>query len=186
LTTSSPEALPNFIVTFQAHSPSYTKLDLIAYNNCVMLHADAVYRFVLKQLRDEHAARDIVQDSFEKLWMKHMEVKEEKAKSYLFTTAYHGLVDYTRKNARHSRLDEDEHDHAAAGHEYEGLKEILDRGLEKLPEIQRSVLLLRDYEGYSYSEIGEITGLSESQVKVYIFRARSFLKNFIGRMEKVI
>jgi RNA polymerase sigma-70 factor (ECF subfamily) len=58
--------------------------------------------------------------------------------------------------------------------------------LTKLPEIQRSVILLRDYEGYNYAEIGEITNLNESQVKVYIFRARTFLKNYIGAMENVI
>jgi RNA polymerase sigma-70 factor (ECF subfamily) len=48
------------------------------------------------------------------------------------------------------------------------------------------VLLLRDYEGYDYAEIGQITGLNESQVKVYIFRARTFLKNYIGKIEAVI
>ena len=62
----------------------------------------------------------------------------------------------------------------------------VNEALNKLPEIQRTVILLRDYEGYNYSEIGEITGLSESQVKVYIFRARNFLKNYIGAMENVI
>jgi len=45
---------------------------------------------------------------------------------------------------------------------------------------------LRDYEGYDYIEIGKITGLTESQVKVYIFRARNFLKNYIGRMEVLV
>ncbi|HPS13853.1 MAG TPA: sigma factor-like helix-turn-helix DNA-binding protein, partial [Prolixibacteraceae bacterium] len=44
----------------------------------------------------------------------------------------------------------------------------------------------RDYEGYSYEEIGDITGLNESQVKVYIYRARVFLKNYIGQIERVI
>ena len=58
--------------------------------------------------------------------------------------------------------------------------------MEKLPEIQRSVVLLRDYEGYSYQEIGEITGLTESQVKVYIYRARLFLKAYIGQIDSVI
>jgi len=46
--------------------------------------------------------------------------------------------------------------------------------------------LLRDYEGYSYEEIAEITGLSESQVKVYIFRGRAFLKSYIGNLESVL
>jgi len=69
---------------------------------------------------------------------------------------------------------------------YSDLKEVLDEALNRLPEVQRSVVLLRDYEGYSYEEIGEITGLNESQVKVYIYRARVFLKNYIGQIERVI
>ena len=55
-----------------------------------------------------------------------------------------------------------------------------------MPEDQRSVILLRDYEGYSYKEISELTGLSESQVKVYIYRGRLFLKEKIGRVEILI
>jgi RNA polymerase sigma-70 factor (ECF subfamily) len=66
------------------------------------------------------------------------------------------------------------------------LHEILNRGLGELSEIQRNVVLLRDYEGYSYQEIGEMTDLSEQQVKVYIFRARKFLKEYIGTIEAVI
>jgi RNA polymerase sigma-70 factor (ECF subfamily) len=46
--------------------------------------------------------------------------------------------------------------------------------------------LLRDYEGYSYDEIGEITGLNESQVKVYIYRARISLKNYLVKMEYIV
>lgn len=76
----------------------------------------------------------------------------------------------------------------ALGHEkqYSDLKEVLNEALNKLPEVQRSVVMLRDYEGYSYEEIGNIMELNESQVKVYIFRARTFLKNYIGSLDKVI
>ena len=66
------------------------------------------------------------------------------------------------------------------------LKEIVRDAVSKLPEVQRSVIMLRDYEGYSYEEIGEITGLSESQVKVYIYRARVALKEYIGNLQNVI
>ena len=59
------------------------------------------------------------------------------------------------------------------------LKEILDMCLERLPETQKSIILLRDIEGYSYSDIGEILNLSESQVKVYLFRARKKIKDYI-------
>jgi RNA polymerase sigma-70 factor (ECF subfamily) len=70
--------------------------------------------------------------------------------------------------------------------QYSDLSEILNEALQKLNEVQRSVIMLRDYEGYSYDEIGEITGLSESQVKVYIFRARVLLKNYIGSIDAVV
>ena len=70
--------------------------------------------------------------------------------------------------------------------QYSDLKEILNEALNQLPEIQRSVIMLRDYEGYSYEEIGEITSLKEAQVKVYIFRGRKFLKEYIGSIEAVI
>ena len=69
---------------------------------------------------------------------------------------------------------------------YKGVKEIVDEALSKLPEIQKNVVLLRDYEGYDYAEIGNITGLSESQVKVYIFRARHTLKDYLVGVERVI
>jgi RNA polymerase sigma factor (sigma-70 family) len=69
---------------------------------------------------------------------------------------------------------------------YNDLKEILNEALEKLPEIQKSAILLRDYEGYDYKEIGEILNLNESQVKVYIFRGRQTLKNYIVHAENLI
>ncbi len=161
-------------------------MNLGEYNTCVDLHADAVFRFVVKQIRDRDVARDIVQDSFEKMWRKVDTIDASKAKTYLFTTAYHTLVDYTRKaskSAKMNELDLNRHSHSK---QYSDLKEILNQGLEQLPEIQKTVLLLRDYEGYDYKEIGLITELNESQVKVYIFRARTFLKNYIGKMEVVI
>lgn len=161
-------------------------MNLNEYNSCVENHADGVYRFVLKQIRDKDIAKDIVQDSFEKMWRKIDGIDAAKAKTYLFTTAYHTLVDYTRKNSKLSKLDEvDENSHVHSN-QYTDLKEVLNRGLQLLPEIQKTVLLLRDYEGYSYEEIGEITDLNESQVKVYIYRARTFLKNYIGKMEVLL
>jgi RNA polymerase sigma-70 factor (ECF subfamily) len=69
---------------------------------------------------------------------------------------------------------------------YSGLSEILEEAVSKLSADQRSVIMLRDYEGYSYVEIADITGLTESQVKIYIFRGRMFLKNYIGSIEAVI
>ena len=156
------------------------------YNQCVDQHSDGVYRFILKNIRDEEAAMDIVQDAFEKMWLKFREISTGSAKSYLFTTAYHRLIDYTRKEKRMDRMDEGfERSHDVSG-QYSDLKEILDEALDRLPELQKSLILLRDYEGYSYEEIGKITGLNESQVKVYIFRARTALKNYLVSIENLV
>jgi len=66
------------------------------------------------------------------------------------------------------------------------LKKALESALSRLNETQRSLVLLKDYEGYSYLEIGQITGLTESQVKVYLHRARTQLKNYLVSLENLI
>jgi RNA polymerase sigma factor (sigma-70 family) len=156
------------------------------YNQCVDQHSDGVYRFILKNIRDEDTAMDIVQDAFEKMWLKFREISAVSAKSYLFTTAYHRMIDYTRKEKKMDRMEDGfEHSTHNSGH-YSDLKEILDEALQRLPEIQKSLILLRDYEGYSYEEIGKITGLKEAQVKVYIFRGRVALKNYLVSIENLV
>ncbi|HDJ33506.1 MAG TPA: RNA polymerase sigma factor [Bacteroidetes bacterium] len=162
-------------------------MDVSEYNQCVEQYADPVYRFVLGSLRDEDRARDIIQDTFEKLWVKAENVSFEKARSYIFSTAYHTMIDMIRKEKKMMVVD-DYQSMEGSGEEtsYTGLKEILHEALQQLPEVQRHVILLRDYEGYSYEEIGQITGLSESQVKVYIYRGRLFLRKYIGKLETVI
>ena len=156
------------------------------FNLSVDLYADDLYRFILKTIKDSEQARDIVQDTYEKLWLRITEVEKHKAKAYMFTVAYHDVIDRIRRGKRLGTMDEvDLHSHLS-NKQYSDLKEVLNEALTKLPDIQRSVILLRDYEGYNYAEIGEITGLGEAQVKVYIFRARTFLKKYIVEMENVI
>ena len=156
------------------------------FNNCVDQYSDNLYRFILKHIKDTDVAKDIVQDTYEKIWRKVNDVESTNAKSYLFTTAHHTLIDYTRKAKKQGDYNEVVESTLKHETQYSDTKEILNYALDKLPEIQKSVVLLRDYEGYDYAEIGKITNLSESQVKVYIFRARTFLKNYIGKMEVVI
>jgi RNA polymerase sigma-70 factor (ECF subfamily) len=156
------------------------------YNKCVDDYSDGIYRFILKNIRDVEKARDIVQDTYEKLWMKINDVSPEKVKSYLFTSAYHTMIDMIRKESRLTAFEADKHDTPVQPQQNPGVAALIEQAVSKLPEDQRSVIMLRDYEGYSYDEIAAITGFSESQVKVYIFRGRMFLKNYIGSIESVI
>lgn len=157
------------------------------YNECVSNYADNIYRFVLKNLRHEENAKDVVQSTFEKLWINREKVENERSKSYLFTIAYHQMIDQLRKNKK-IVLHEDFTDfklHSMPG-QPQNVKKILNEAVYRLNELQRSLILLKDYEGYSYEEIAEITSLNLSQVKVYLHRARVQLKNFLVKPENVI
>ena len=186
----SPITSHQYFVTF-FHAIRHTldrdpNMTVKEYNQSVNQYADAVYRFILKNIRDEDRARDVVQDAFERLWNNVEKVDGAKVKSYLFTTAYHALIDQIRKDKRESVLEEANPLEYSHTEQYSDLHEILNDAVERLPAVQKSVVMLRDYEGYSYKEIADITGLNEPQVKVYIYRARLFLKNYIGSMEQVI
>ena len=126
------------------------------YNKCVDDFADALFRFIVKSSHNKALADDIVQDSFLILWENVSEIANINPTSYL------------------------------TEEKFTDLNEILEFALNKLPPIQKTVVLLRDYENYSYKEIAEITSLSETQVKVYIFRARNFMKDFIRKPELIL
>jgi RNA polymerase sigma-70 factor (ECF subfamily) len=148
-----------------------------AYNDCVDNFADGVYRFIVKNIRHQEDAQDIVQSAFEKLWMNRAQVVPEKAKSYLFTVAYHQMIDHIRKSNKMNLVDETALPQQSITQEDTELKQVLLRAVNELNPTQKSLVLLKDYEGYSYQEIGEIMNLSESQVKVYLHRARLILKD---------
>jgi RNA polymerase sigma factor (sigma-70 family) len=156
------------------------------YNECVRNYADNVYRFILKNLRHEADARDVVQTAFEKLWRNRQEVDNEKCKSYLFTVAYHQMIDHLRKVKRVYLKETFSEETGVVNKPTNNLKKVLEQALNTLSEIQRSLVLLKDYEGYSYGEIGVITGLNESQVKVYLHRARIQLKNYLVSPQNVM
>lgn len=157
------------------------------YNECVNLYADNVYRFILKNLRNPEDARDVVQSAFEKMWRNRDNVVPDKSKSYLFTIAYNQMIDHIRKVKRMSLQDEFSETCLGVNQQHsKNVYKTLHDALNRLNETQRSLVMLKDYEGYSYEEIGKITGLNESQVKVYLHRARIILRNYLVSPENVI
>jgi RNA polymerase sigma factor (sigma-70 family) len=156
------------------------------YNLCVTKYADNVYRFIIKNLRHEEDAKDIVQTAFEKLWRNKEQVSNEKSKAYLFTVAYHQMIDHIRKHKRIVLQDEFKQDVKIEYQPNRFSKEAIAKALNKLNEIQKSLIMLKDYEGYSYDEIGEIMQLNPSQVKVYLHRARLSLRDYIVNPENII
>lgn len=154
------------------------------FNALVEDAADALYRYALGIVRREDEAQDIVQDAFEGLWKNRQKIDLTKSRSYLFSTAHNRCIDRLRRR----KPVEEVQSHHVVTHEAPShdVSEWLRMGLATLPPDQQSVLLLRDYEGYSYAEIAELTGLTADQVKVYIFRGRKALRTYIGHLETLI
>lgn len=156
------------------------------YNECVNLYADNVYRFILKNLRHEEDAKDVVQSAFEKMWKNRQSVDVARSKSFLFTVAYNQMIDHIRKQKRVVLKDSFKAEAKTSNQMQHDARQLLNEALYRLNETQRSLVMLKDYEGYSYEEIGKITGLNESQVKVYLHRARLHLREYIGKPENIL
>ncbi len=155
------------------------------YNISVENHGDSLYRFAVNFLKNQEEAQDIVQDVFEKLWINRDKVEFEKVKSWLFTCAHNAMINFVNKRARFTKLvnefQSDNTELKSFGFES---KQVINHIVGILPPLQKTIILLRDLEGYSYEEIGDILSLSSSQVKVYLFRARLKIKKQLkGRNE---
>ncbi len=134
-----------------------------------------VHRFALYLCGNAHEAEDIASETFVRAWTSGGEVRAATAKSYLFTIARNCYLQGLRHRKRETQMDEDVSDSAANPHADTESRIELGRvlaELQRMPEIDRTVLLLRVQEGMPYQEIAGAVGLSLSAVKVKIHRAR--------------
>ena len=103
------------------------------YNTCVDRYADALFRFALASLHNRMEAEDVVQDSFTRVWEHRHQVDFEKAKSYLFTTAHHLIIDQARQRHEETAVETlfQLPDHR--GSAYPDVNEILHKVVATLP-----------------------------------------------------
>lgn len=152
------------------------------YNHCVRHLTDDLYRFALRYANLSAVAEDAVQDVFADLWERRNEMNTDGVKGWLVRALYRRMVDLHRHESVERRAESEElkiGNDAYRPHEQFELHDALAKALAKLPEQQRMLVLLRDLEGYEYAEMAGLTGLSEQQVGVYLFRARKTLKEML-------
>ncbi len=142
-------------------------------------YARDVHRFALYLCGERAAAEDITSETFVRAWNSSGEIRAATAKAYLFTIARNCYRESLRRSGPHAgrsaELDENLPDPAAGPEAAAAGRRELDRvmaALGELPEADRTVLLLRAQEEWSYEEIAQATGLSLAAVKVKIHRAR--------------
>ena len=156
------------------------------YNNNVKAWSGNVFRFAVWNCGDRMRSEDAVQEAFARLWEMREKVTVEKGLGYLLSVARNYLVDCLRHDVVVARVHEEIAwtAESASNDRDVGLSDEMQRALESLPEVQRSVIQLRDVEGYSYKEIAQMLELTDQQVQVYIFRARTNLKKALMNQQQ--
>jgi len=138
-------------------------------------YAPDVFRFALHLSRDRHEAEDITSETFVRAWTSPEPIRLATVKGYLFTIARNLYLQRLRKGRRDVTLGDDLRDPgpdpSARVEQSSQVRLVLD-GVQKLPEIDRSALLMRAVDGMAYAEIARALGITLASVKVKIHRAR--------------
>ena len=138
-------------------------------------YAGDVRRFALYLCGDVVIADEITSDTFVRAWMAAGRIRQPTVKSYLFTIARNAYTDWLRRSARHSELDENMPDtRISAQMQMEQSAEVraVLAALQRLPEMDRTVLLMRTLDEMPYEEIAETLGIPVVRAKVKVHRAR--------------
>lgn len=151
------------------------------YEDAVMQYSNALYRYMFKLIGDKSEAENWVQEAYTILWEKRHKVTVPKIKSFLFTTAYRKMIDAYRRNKLQERFLDQDSLLISSDNQYDE-KQLLEVAFARIKPKHKAVILLRDYEGYDYESIAEITELSLANVKVTLFRARKALKEVLSAL----
>ncbi|MDY0344688.1 MAG: RNA polymerase sigma factor [Lentimicrobium sp.] len=158
-----------------------TKDNFIA---CAKLYTPNLLRFSKRVAGNAIEAEDIVQECFEVLWKNREKVEMGSAKAYLFSIAHKKIMDTYRSDFMMKELSPEFY-RTETRPENKDNEQLIQLAMAQIPVLFKELLTLRDLDSYSYKEIETITGLTESQVKVYLFRARKAVKEKILKLETV-
>lgn len=159
---------------------------MISFQNDILPLKNKLYRLALRITLNPADAEDAVQETMMKVWNRRSQWEQiESIEAFCLTVCRNLSLDKTRRMAADEQsLDTATHDTPDHSHhanpEQQAIEQdrlqLVRRIIDSLPEKQRSVMQLRDFEGKSYKEIAAIMGISEEQVKINIFRARQAVK----------
>ena len=153
------------------------------YNSNIKFWSGNVFRFAVWSCGDRMRGEDATQEAFARLWEQKEQVAVEKGLGFLLTVARRYIVDCFRHDnvvsKAHEEIAQTAETQTTGSSADEGMSDEMFNALAKLPEVQRSIMQLRDVEGFSYKEIAKMLELSEQQVQVYLFRARTSMKKML-------
>ncbi|MHB9141805.1 MAG: RNA polymerase sigma factor [Paludibacter sp.] len=158
-------------------------MDSTQFNNQILTLSDKLYRFGKSILRNENDARDALQDLNLKLWEKRQYLDEvENVPAFIMRAMRNLCLDMLRKNHVDEELKPDLEYVELNPHQQTEQKDTVSRIkmlIDGLPEMQRSIIRMRDVEGMELSEIAYILSLTENAVCVNLSRARQKIREKI-------
>ena len=159
-------------------------MENISFRTTVLPLSDKLFRLALRITMNKAEAEDVVQDTLLKVW-EHREEWEQinNLEAFAIATCRNRALDIMKRAGRNTeKLDEMAHFSSQTPQEQLEADEqisLVNRLMDDLPEVQRTIMLLRDIEGKTYQEIAQTLDISETQVKVYLHRARTKIKERI-------
>lgn len=150
----------------------------------------ALIRHAFGITRDAESARDVVQDTFLKLWHQPPEAIDGRLAQWLFTVCRNRALDVRRKESRMTPLIDEQMEHCAApnpspadqAERREIARNILEM-LDELPQNQREVVRLKFQAQLSYDEIAAVTSLSAGNVGFLLHTAIKTLRARLAKLE---
>ena len=159
-------------------------MSLEAFESRVLPVKDKLFRFALRMLKDEEEAKDVVQEVLIRIWDRRNDLDSvENIEAWCMRITRNLSIDRLKSKhmSKTSTLKEDfdiveKQKSPLEKLEMGDLISRIKKFIENLPDKQKRIIQLRDIEGFSYKEIGEILEIDINQVKVNLFRARKSVK----------
>lgn len=158
--------------------------DVAAFESLYRTHSPAIYLLCRRMARDEHEARELLQDAFVRAWERLPSFRGESGVgTWLHRLAVNVVLGRFRTDRRRELvpltddLQAPRIRGAAAGADD---RIDLDAAIARLPNGARTVLVLHDVCGYSHDEIAEMTGIAAGTARAQLWRARRALLSLLS------
>lgn len=159
--------------------------DQIAFEQIYKQYSLRIYWNILKMVKSEDDASELLQDVFFKVWEKRELIDPEQSfKSYLFQISKFAVYNFIRKTNLDKKLKDylshentELYTHVEESIAYKQSDEFIKDAIEQLPPQRKQVYKLCKIEGKSYEEVSKILGISTSTISDHIVKATKFIKN---------
>jgi RNA polymerase sigma-70 factor (ECF subfamily) len=160
--------------------------DTRAFEEVYRAHVDRVFALCLRMTGDATEAEELTQDVFVRAWQRLAQFRgDSRFSTWLHRLAVNVVLQSRRSSGRRRAREQSTPDLERYGHEavraMPGTRIDLERAIAGLPEGARTMLVLRDIQGFRYQEIADLQGVALGTVKAQIHRARSLVREALDR-----